>query len=168
MGFEEGRQLGVSKGFEMWEEIGFYEGFALSWKYFFATDPVAVQGCVHLVPSHLFANLLIQQVEVPSKPTRSLTLCPSSQLTTQNMKSSTSSSLSTRSARDTKFFVPLLAPAQECFSPRTMAEQTQTFVHHRLRPNGWITGLCVGTMQPDASKSRRRMIHRHDGPAAST
>ena len=28
----EGRQLGREKGFEMWEELGFYEGFASLWK----------------------------------------------------------------------------------------------------------------------------------------
>ncbi|KAH9895639.1 DUF1715-domain-containing protein [Cubamyces lactineus] len=28
----EGRALGREKGFEMWEELGFYEGFAIMWK----------------------------------------------------------------------------------------------------------------------------------------
>ncbi|KAI0755515.1 hypothetical protein C8Q74DRAFT_1210670 [Fomes fomentarius] len=28
----EGRALGREKGFEMWEELGFYEGFSLMWK----------------------------------------------------------------------------------------------------------------------------------------
>lgn len=28
----EGRALGREKGFEMWEELGFYEGFALMWQ----------------------------------------------------------------------------------------------------------------------------------------
>ncbi|THG96531.1 hypothetical protein EW026_g5318 [Hermanssonia centrifuga] len=31
-GLIEGRALGREKGFEMWEELGFYEGFALMWK----------------------------------------------------------------------------------------------------------------------------------------
>ncbi|KAF8814842.1 DUF1715-domain-containing protein [Phlegmacium glaucopus] len=31
-GLIEGRSLGREKGFEMWEEIGFYEGFALTWR----------------------------------------------------------------------------------------------------------------------------------------
>ncbi|KAF8899408.1 hypothetical protein BD779DRAFT_1391770, partial [Infundibulicybe gibba] len=35
-GLIEGRALGREKGFEMWEEIGFYEGFALMWKAIFA------------------------------------------------------------------------------------------------------------------------------------
>ena len=30
-GLIEGRALGREKGFEMWEELGFYEGFALLW-----------------------------------------------------------------------------------------------------------------------------------------
>ncbi|CAL1702501.1 unnamed protein product [Somion occarium] len=30
-GLIEGRALGREKGFEMWEEVGFYEGFALMW-----------------------------------------------------------------------------------------------------------------------------------------
>ena len=31
-GLIEGRAFGQEKGYEMWEEIGFYEGFALLWK----------------------------------------------------------------------------------------------------------------------------------------
>ncbi|KDR85901.1 hypothetical protein GALMADRAFT_52033 [Galerina marginata CBS 339.88] len=31
-GLIEGRALGCEKGFEMWEELGFYEGFALTWR----------------------------------------------------------------------------------------------------------------------------------------
>ncbi|KAJ7756772.1 hypothetical protein DFH07DRAFT_742527 [Mycena maculata] len=31
-GLIEGRALGREKGFEMWEELAFYEGFALTWK----------------------------------------------------------------------------------------------------------------------------------------
>ncbi|KAJ3770297.1 hypothetical protein FB446DRAFT_744758 [Lentinula raphanica] len=31
-GLIEGRALGREKGFEMWEELGFYEGFALMWQ----------------------------------------------------------------------------------------------------------------------------------------
>ncbi|KAL0956518.1 hypothetical protein HGRIS_002659 [Hohenbuehelia grisea] len=30
-GLIEGRALGREKGFEMWEELGFYEGFAKTW-----------------------------------------------------------------------------------------------------------------------------------------
>ena len=28
----EGRELGRQKGFELWEELGFYEGFASFWR----------------------------------------------------------------------------------------------------------------------------------------
>ncbi|KAF8893719.1 hypothetical protein CPB84DRAFT_1682878 [Gymnopilus junonius] len=31
-GLIEGRALGREKGFEIWEELGFYEGFALTWR----------------------------------------------------------------------------------------------------------------------------------------
>ncbi|EDR15972.1 uncharacterized protein LACBIDRAFT_243559 [Laccaria bicolor S238N-H82] len=31
-GLIEGRALGREKGFEMWEELGYYEGFALTWR----------------------------------------------------------------------------------------------------------------------------------------
>lgn len=31
-GLIEGRALGREKGFEMWEELGYYEGFALTWQ----------------------------------------------------------------------------------------------------------------------------------------
>lgn len=33
-GLIEGRALGLEKGFEMWEEVGFYLGFATVWKAF--------------------------------------------------------------------------------------------------------------------------------------
>jgi len=35
-GLIEGRALGREKGFEMWEELGFYEGFALMWQAIYA------------------------------------------------------------------------------------------------------------------------------------
>jgi predicted transposase YdaD len=31
-GLIEGRALGGEKGFEIWEELGFYEGFAKTWR----------------------------------------------------------------------------------------------------------------------------------------
>ncbi|KAI0354512.1 DUF1715-domain-containing protein [Trametes cingulata] len=36
----EGRALGREKGFEMWEELGFYEGFAMMWKAIVESQPV--------------------------------------------------------------------------------------------------------------------------------
>jgi len=35
-GLIEGRALGREKGFEMWEELGFYEGFAMMWQAIYA------------------------------------------------------------------------------------------------------------------------------------
>ncbi|KAG1813948.1 uncharacterized protein BJ212DRAFT_1364708, partial [Suillus subaureus] len=35
-GLIEGRALGREKGFEIWEEIGFYEGFAITWQAIYA------------------------------------------------------------------------------------------------------------------------------------
>ena len=37
-GLIEGRALGREKGFEMWEELGFYEGFALMWQAIYANQ----------------------------------------------------------------------------------------------------------------------------------
>ncbi|KAK7472102.1 hypothetical protein VKT23_000221 [Stygiomarasmius scandens] len=37
-GLIEGRALGREKGFEMWEEIGFYEGFAMVWRSILVKD----------------------------------------------------------------------------------------------------------------------------------
>lgn len=38
-GLIEGRALGREKGFEMWEELGFYEGFAVMWKAIAESQP---------------------------------------------------------------------------------------------------------------------------------
>jgi hypothetical protein len=43
-GLIEGRALGREKGFEMWEELGYYEGLAQTWKAFLSlrgTDDAA-------------------------------------------------------------------------------------------------------------------------------
>ncbi|KAF9010017.1 hypothetical protein BDQ17DRAFT_994850 [Cyathus striatus] len=37
-GLIEGRALGREKGFEMWEELGYYEGFSLTWKATYAAQ----------------------------------------------------------------------------------------------------------------------------------
>ena len=49
------RQLGKEKGFEMWEELGFYEGFAKLWKSV-ADNDRCVSACVHafLFPTTAF------------------------------------------------------------------------------------------------------------------
>ncbi|KAF9225257.1 DUF1715-domain-containing protein [Gyrodon lividus] len=54
-GLIEGRALGREKGFEIWEEIGFYEGFALTWQAIYAQrerggdDQRAVHHIRHLL-----------------------------------------------------------------------------------------------------------------------
>ncbi|KAF8531454.1 hypothetical protein JB92DRAFT_2803441 [Gautieria morchelliformis] len=45
----EGRALGREKGFELWEEIGFYEGFAKLWQAVCRTN----EGMEHTTKSHL-------------------------------------------------------------------------------------------------------------------
>ncbi|KAG6334289.1 hypothetical protein ID866_4804 [Astraeus odoratus] len=57
-GLIEGRALGREKGFEIWEEIGFYEGFALMWQSIYARQGVQDQRAVHHI-KHLLG--LIQQ-----------------------------------------------------------------------------------------------------------
>ncbi|KAJ3996696.1 DUF1715-domain-containing protein [Lentinula boryana] len=52
-GLIEGRALGREKGFEMWEELGFYEGFALMWQAVYASqgkeDDRALNHIKHLL-----------------------------------------------------------------------------------------------------------------------
>ncbi|KAI5998118.1 hypothetical protein EDD15DRAFT_296580 [Pisolithus albus] len=57
-GLIEGRALGREKGFEIWEEIGFYEGFALTWQAIYAQQADTDQRTVHHI-KHLLE--LIQQ-----------------------------------------------------------------------------------------------------------
>ncbi|KAG1848526.1 hypothetical protein DFJ58DRAFT_906776 [Suillus subalutaceus] len=46
-GLIEGRALGREKGFETWEEIGFYEGFATTWQAIYAKHGHNDQRAVH-------------------------------------------------------------------------------------------------------------------------
>ncbi|KAJ8594997.1 DUF1715-domain-containing protein [Rhizopogon salebrosus TDB-379] len=46
-GLIEGRALGREKGFEIWEEIGFYEGFANTWQAIYAMNGHSDQRAVH-------------------------------------------------------------------------------------------------------------------------
>ncbi|KAJ4472714.1 hypothetical protein C8R41DRAFT_849541 [Lentinula lateritia] len=52
-GLIEGRALGREKGFEMWEELGYYEGFALMWQAVYASqgkeDDRALHHIKHLL-----------------------------------------------------------------------------------------------------------------------
>ena len=45
-GLLEGRALGAEKGFELWEELGFYEGAARLWTAVFSTDSNGTDACV--------------------------------------------------------------------------------------------------------------------------
>ena len=50
-GLIEGRALGAEKGFELWEELGFYEGAARLWTTVFSTDSNVTDACVPPPPS---------------------------------------------------------------------------------------------------------------------
>ena len=46
-GLIEGRALGAEKGFELWEELGFYEGAARLWTAVSSTEAInGTDGCV--------------------------------------------------------------------------------------------------------------------------
>ena len=45
-GLIEGRALGAEKGFELWEELGFYEGAARLWAAVFSTGSNGTDACV--------------------------------------------------------------------------------------------------------------------------
>jgi hypothetical protein len=47
-GLIEGRALGAEKGFELWEELGFYEGAARLWTSILSTDSNGTDACVLL------------------------------------------------------------------------------------------------------------------------
>ena len=49
-GLIEGRALGAEKGFELWEELGFYEGAARLWTAAASTDAGGVDRCVLTYP----------------------------------------------------------------------------------------------------------------------
>jgi len=50
-GLIEGRALGAEKGFELWEELGFYEGAARVWTAVFSTDSNGKDAYVSPPPS---------------------------------------------------------------------------------------------------------------------
>jgi hypothetical protein len=49
-GLIEGRTLGAEKGFELWEELGFYEGAARLWTAAVSTDAGGVDRCALTYP----------------------------------------------------------------------------------------------------------------------
>ncbi|KAF9061458.1 hypothetical protein BDP27DRAFT_1338108 [Rhodocollybia butyracea] len=48
-GLIEGRALGREKGFEMWEELGYYEGFALMWQAIYLNQGKGEERAFHHV-----------------------------------------------------------------------------------------------------------------------
>jgi len=50
-GLIEGHALGAEKGFELWEELGFYEGAARLWTAAASTDAGGGDRCVLTYPS---------------------------------------------------------------------------------------------------------------------
>ena len=67
-GLIEGRALGREKGFEMWEEIGFYEGFALTWRAILRQQSKEDElSC--LSQSDLLSELFLWQPSLPAHPT---------------------------------------------------------------------------------------------------
>ena len=55
-GLIEGRALGAEKGFELWEELGFYEGAARFWTTIATTDASGTDACVLICLSTLYSN----------------------------------------------------------------------------------------------------------------
>jgi Essential protein Yae1, N terminal len=49
-GLIEGRALGAEKGFDLWEELGFYEGVARLWAAVSSTEANGTDGCVPQLP----------------------------------------------------------------------------------------------------------------------
>lgn len=66
-GLIEGRALGRQKGFEIWEELGFYQGFVLVWK---AKGERSDNRAVHHI-EHLL-NLIAQFPRVNPSPSNAL------------------------------------------------------------------------------------------------
>ncbi|KAG2022414.1 hypothetical protein CC2G_000164 [Coprinopsis cinerea AmutBmut pab1-1] len=63
-GLIEGRALGREKGFEMWEELGFYEGFAMTWRAILVKDG---KGKTDEKKLHHISTLLNLIAQFPTK-----------------------------------------------------------------------------------------------------
>ena len=73
-GLIEGRTLGAEKGFELWEELGFYEGAARLWASILSTDSSnGTDACV-LLPILARPSALPGRVADPLLPPHSLLL----------------------------------------------------------------------------------------------
>ena len=66
-GLIEGRALGAEKGFELWEELGFYEGAARFWTTIAATDASGTDACVLV--------LTLSEIPYTRKPTADPLFC---------------------------------------------------------------------------------------------
>lgn len=55
-GLIEGRALGAEKGFELWEELGFYEGVARFWTTIVSTDASGTDAYVPTCLNTLYSN----------------------------------------------------------------------------------------------------------------
>lgn len=82
-GLIEGRALGREKGFEIWEEIGFYEGFALTWRAIYDRLGSRDQRAVHHI-KHLLE--LIQQFP-KANPSTTQPLSPGEEVDMQKLQS---------------------------------------------------------------------------------
>ena len=71
----EGKALGREKGFEMWEEIGFYEGFALTWRAVLRQQQSKEDELGWLSQSDLLSDLFVA-VEPPSTSDIYLNISP--------------------------------------------------------------------------------------------
>ncbi|KAG8930998.1 hypothetical protein FRC02_003366 [Tulasnella sp. 418] len=63
-GLIEGRALGCEKGFEIWEEVGFYKGFALFWSSVYSTRDPESRAMTHI--THLLGLIADFPLRNPS------------------------------------------------------------------------------------------------------
>jgi len=65
-GMIEGRALGREKGYEMFEELGFYEGFALTWKNIYESTGRSEDRAIHNIRALLDAIAQFPRTNPPS------------------------------------------------------------------------------------------------------
>jgi len=65
LGLIEGRTIGKGKGFEMWEELGFYEGFALMWQAVYTSQNRDTERAAHHIRHLLDLIKQFPQVNPP-------------------------------------------------------------------------------------------------------
>jgi len=67
-GLIEGRALGREKGYEMFEELGFYEGFALTWKKIYESTGRSEDRAIHNI--RVLLDAIAQFPRANSSPSR--------------------------------------------------------------------------------------------------